>query len=59
MPFVLTVSLLLAPCRGARLDECTPDSNTLAGILKRENHGAQKHMLSVTRRKPGFVRWFS
>ncbi len=40
------------------VDERAPDRATLAEILKRENHSAQNHMLSVTRRKPGFVRWF-
>jgi Dyp-type peroxidase family len=40
------------------VDERAPDRATLAEILKRENHSAQNHMVSVTRRKPGFVRWF-
>ena len=40
------------------VDERAPDPATLAEILQRENHSAQNHMLSVTRRKPGFVRWF-
>jgi len=40
------------------VDERASDPDTLAGILKRENHSAQNHMLSVTRRKSGFVRWF-
>ena len=41
------------------VDERWPDRATLSEILKRENHGAQNHMVSVTRRKPGFVRWFT
>lgn len=40
------------------VDARAPDPDTLAQILQRENRSAQNHMLSVTRRKPGFVRWF-
>lgn len=40
------------------VDDRAPDPATLAEILQRENRSAQNHMLSVTRRKPGFVRWF-
>ncbi len=40
------------------VDDRAPDPATLAEILSRENHCAQSHMLSVTRRKPGLVRWF-
>ena len=42
---------------GDWVDERAPDPATLAEILKRENHSAQNHMVSVTRRKPGVVRW--
>ncbi|HEX8366881.1 MAG TPA: hypothetical protein VF603_16495 [Allosphingosinicella sp.] len=41
-------------------DWCDPrslDAGILAEIRKRENHYAQNHMVSVTCRKPGFVRW--
>src|SRR5207245_430166 len=30
-----------------------------AAMFARENHGAQNHMISVTQRKPGIVRWFT
>jgi deferrochelatase/peroxidase EfeB len=41
------------------LEERAPERATLAAIFERENHGAQNHMISVTQRKPGFVRWFT
>ncbi|MBV8687529.1 MAG: hypothetical protein JOZ90_13475 [Alphaproteobacteria bacterium] len=41
------------------LDGRAPDLATLAEIRKRENHGAQNHMISITVRKPGFVRWLT
>ena len=41
------------------VDERRPDRATLDAIVEREDRGAQNHMVSVTRRKPGFVRWFT
>jgi hypothetical protein len=41
------------------LEERAPERATLSAIFERENHGAQNHMISVTQRKPGFVRWFT
>ena len=38
------------------LDTRAPDLATLAEIRKRENFCAQNHMVSITERKPGFVR---
>ena len=35
------------------------DPETLKEMFRRENHYAQNHMLSVTQRKPGLVRWFT
>jgi deferrochelatase/peroxidase EfeB len=40
-------------------DPRAPDSATLREIGKRENHCAQNHMVSITRRKPGPVRWLT
>jgi deferrochelatase/peroxidase EfeB len=36
-----------------------PDPETLREIGARENHCAQNHMVSITRRKPGPVRWLT
>lgn len=41
------------------LEERTADFETLAEMFKRENHYTQNHMISVTQRKPGAVRWFT
>jgi deferrochelatase/peroxidase EfeB len=41
------------------LEERTADPVTLAAMFQRENHYTQNHMISVTQRKPGFVRWFT
>jgi deferrochelatase/peroxidase EfeB len=41
------------------LEERAPDRKTLNAIFERENRGTQNHMISVTQRKPGFVRWFT
>jgi deferrochelatase/peroxidase EfeB len=41
------------------LEERTADPATLASIFQRENHHTQNHMISVTQRKPGFIRWFT
>ena len=41
------------------VDERWPERAILDEILKRENCGAQNHMVSVTRRKPGIVRGFT
>jgi deferrochelatase/peroxidase EfeB len=40
-------------------DPSSPDPNTLREINARENRCAQNHMVSITRRKPGPVRWFT
>jgi deferrochelatase/peroxidase EfeB len=40
-------------------DERYPDAATLAEIGRRENFCAQNHMISVTRRKPGPIRWLT
>ncbi|MEA3063845.1 MAG: hypothetical protein QOJ27_273 [Sphingomonadales bacterium] len=40
-------------------DSRAPDLGTLHEIGKRENFCAQNHMVSVTTRKPGFVRWLT
>ena len=41
------------------LDERALNAATLAEIRARENHCAQNHMVSVTERKPGLVRWLT
>ncbi|MET1110662.1 MAG: hypothetical protein ABWX67_03955, partial [Allosphingosinicella sp.] len=40
-------------------DPNSPNPETLREINARENHCAQNHMVSITRRKPGPVRWFT
>ncbi|MEA3036923.1 MAG: hypothetical protein QOH04_2700 [Sphingomonadales bacterium] len=40
-------------------DPHAPNPDTLREIAKRENHCAQNHMVSITRRKPGPVRWLT
>jgi cytochrome P450 len=40
-------------------DERAADAQVLAEMRRRENHGAQNHMVSVTERKPGLVRWMT
>ncbi|MEA3032560.1 MAG: hypothetical protein QOH86_576, partial [Sphingomonadales bacterium] len=40
-------------------DPRAPDPGTLREIVARENHCAQNHMVSITRRKPGPVRWLT
>lgn len=40
-------------------DPRSPDPGTLREINARENRCAQNHMVSITRRKPGPVRWFT
>jgi deferrochelatase/peroxidase EfeB len=41
------------------LEERSPDTKILNEMFGRENRCAQNHMISVTRRKPGWVRWFT
>ncbi len=43
------------------LEERAPPRETLAGMFERENQRgyAQNHMLSITQRKPGAIRWFT
>lgn len=41
------------------VDGRAPDAETLREIGKRENFHAQNHMVSVTTRKPGMVRWLT
>jgi deferrochelatase/peroxidase EfeB len=41
------------------LEERTAPPEVLTELFKRENKCAQNHMISVTRRKPGWVRWFT
>ena len=41
------------------LEERTADRSTLAEMFARENRATQNHMISVTQRKPGFVRAFT
>jgi deferrochelatase/peroxidase EfeB len=41
------------------VDPRAPDRETLAEIGRRENYCAQNHMVSVTTRKPGLVRWLT
>ena len=43
------------------LEERMPPRNSLAGMFERENQRgyAQNHMVSVTQRKPGAIRWFT
>jgi deferrochelatase/peroxidase EfeB len=36
-----------------------PHRKTAAAMFERENRCAQNHMVSITRRKPGIVRWFT
>jgi deferrochelatase/peroxidase EfeB len=40
-------------------DARAPARDTLKEMGRRENHCAQNHMVSVTTRKPGMVRWFT
>jgi deferrochelatase/peroxidase EfeB len=40
-------------------DPSSPDPGILREISARENHCAQNHMVSITRRKPGPVRWLT
>lgn len=40
-------------------DSRAPEASVLAAMRARENHDAQNHMVSVTRRKPGLVRWIT
>jgi deferrochelatase/peroxidase EfeB len=41
------------------LEQRAPDRATVAAIFERENRCMQNHMISVTQRKPGLVRWFT
>jgi deferrochelatase/peroxidase EfeB len=43
------------------LEERAPARATLSAMFERENHRgyAQNHMLSITQRKPGVIRWFT
>ncbi len=43
------------------LEERAPPTATLAGMFERENQRgyAQNHMISITQRKPGAIRWFT
>jgi deferrochelatase/peroxidase EfeB len=40
-------------------DSRSADHETMRAMGERENHCAQNHMISVTTRKPGMVRWFT
>ncbi|MEA3041455.1 MAG: hypothetical protein QOC65_944 [Sphingomonadales bacterium] len=40
-------------------DPRAPDATILAEMRQRENHYAQNHMVSITCRKPGLVRWIT
>lgn len=55
---VLYISLTTQEA-GDTVDERMPSRAVLDEILKRENFGAQNHMVSVTETKPGFVRQFT
>lgn len=52
------VLLVRAEARDA-VDERTVDAAVNAAMFARENHGAQNHMISITQRKPGWIRWFT
>ncbi|WP_426955583.1 Dyp-type peroxidase [Muricoccus radiodurans] len=41
------------------VEERAPDRATNAALFVRENRVAQNHMISVTQRKPGLLRWFT
>ena len=41
------------------VEERVADDRTLQDMFTRENRYAQNHMISVTQRKPGWVRWFT
>lgn len=41
------------------VDDRPPERAVVVEIFGRENRCAQNHMISVTRRKPGAVRWFT
>lgn len=41
------------------VEERIVDNPTLAAMFQRENRYAQNHMISITQRKPGWVRWFT
>lgn len=41
------------------LEERVADPETLQAMFARENHYAQNHMVSITQRKPGAIRWFT
>jgi deferrochelatase/peroxidase EfeB len=63
--FLTLVAIGLIYLRLRRLEDSdwtdprAPDLATLDEIGKRENFCAQNHMVSVTTRKPGFVRWLT
>ena len=41
------------------VDDRASDRETIIEMFARENRCAQNHMISITRRKPGVVRWFT
>jgi len=54
-----TYVLLRRAERRDSLEEHAPDRAINAAMFAHENRGAQNHMISVTQRKPGAVRWFT
>ena len=41
------------------IDQRAPDRATNAAMFERENRAGQNHMISITQRKPGALRWFT
>jgi len=61
--FIAAAGLAYAALRNQEendwVDDRAADRKTVVEMFARENRCAQNHMISVTRRKPGVVRWFT
>ncbi len=61
--FAIAAGLIYAALRRQEdqdwVDDRRVDDKIDAAMFTRENHYAQNHMISVTQRKPGFVRWLT
>jgi deferrochelatase/peroxidase EfeB len=55
----ITYFLLVRAEERDAVDERTVEAAVNAAMFARENHCAQNHMISVTQRKPGLIRWFT
>lgn len=63
LPALIVVGLLYRSLRTGETrdvpDDVRPDPEVLARMMRNENHGAQNHMVSLTRLKDGLVRRFT